>query len=503
MKKVLLVVLSLILMLVLVACSNNSNNVYTTSFKARIIESNGDTVIVEPLENEDIRRSADKISVGIGNVKKYVPEVLPEGTLVEIVYDGNINETYPAQINVLGFRTIMEESEIPTVVAYANWSPNESNLIRDCLNSDTMSISSVRHLPVFKFETKAELDEFKNKYKDDFTMNQGYDENPSFNEETANYDDDFFKDHTLILAYISAGSGSFRYGVSEVTKENGTLTMIVTQLNNPEVYTDDMSGWFLMAEVTKEYLKDCTKYDAQFVKDTNLIILTTNEIEESSQMSFELSREKSDALRFMVTNTTNWNKETCDGIPYYTFEIDNNKYGIEVYSSQIHIVDLSNGKGEAVFTGDEYSELENILTLKDILDSRLENVITTEDTIIIPNGKNENESQHIYRITKFVENAQNGIEDEIKIIQYTIEGDPITKDVRYNSSNGTFGIITDTTQDKFGVQEVYNNVYDSSYKAEAGKMQINGENYYEFKLVSGENDVSICRFMYKHSSKNL
>lgn len=503
MKKVLFVVLSLILMLVLVACGNNSNNVYTTSFKARIIESNGDTVIVEPLENEDIRRSADRISVGIGNVKRYVPEVLPVGTLVEIVYDGNINETYPAQINVLGFRTIMEESEIPTVVAYANWSPNESNLIRDCLNSDTMSISSVRHLPVFKFETKAELDEFKNKYKDDFTMNQGYDENPSFNEETANYDDDFFKDHTLILAYISAGSGSFRYGVSEVTKENGTLTMTATQLNDPEVYTDDMSGWFLMAEVTKEYLKDCTKFDAQFVKDTNLITLTTNEIEESNQISFELSKEKSDALKFMVTNSTNWTKETCDGIPNFTFELDNNKYGIEVYSSQIHIVDLSNGKGEAVFTGDEYSELENILTLKDILDSRLENVITSEDTIIISNGKNENESQHIHRITKFVENAQNGIEDEIKIIQYTIEGDPITKDVRYNSSNGTFEIITDTTQDKFGVQEVYNNVYDSSYKAKAGEIQINGDNYYEFKLVSGENEVSICRFMYKHSSKNL
>jgi len=501
MKKEFLIVLSLILMLGLVACGNSKNDIYTTSFKARIIESNGDTVIVEPLANEDIRRSSDRISVEIGNVKKYVPEILPVGTLVEIVYDGNIAETYPAQINVLGFRTIMEESEIPTVVAYANWSPNESNLIRECLNSDTMSISSVQHLPIFKFETKAELDEFKNKYKDDYTMDQGYDGNPSFNEVTGNYDDNFFKDNTLTLAYISAGSGSFRYGVSEVTKENGTLMMTVTQLNAPEVYTDDMSGWFLMAEVTKEYLKDCTKFDAQFVKDTNLITLTTNEIEESNQISFELSKEKSDALKFMVTNTTNWTKETCDGIPNFTFELDNNKYGIEVYSSQIHIVDRSNGRGEAVFTGEDYLEIEKIL--KDIFDSRLDKVVATEDTIIISNGKNENELHHINRITKFVENAQNGVEDEIKIIQYTVEGNPITKDIRYNSSNGTFEIMTDTTQDKFGEQEVYNNVYDSSYKAEAGEIQINGENYYDFKLVSGENEVSICRLMYKHSQKKI
>ncbi|MBR6253631.1 MAG: DUF4362 domain-containing protein, partial [Clostridia bacterium] len=120
-------------------------------------------------------------------------------------------------------------------------------------------------------------------------------------------------------------------------------------------------------------------------------------------------------------------------------------------------------------------------------------------TIIIPNGKNEKVLQHKIRIGKFVENTKRGIDDEIKIIQYTIEGDPIIKDVRYNSSNGTFEIITDTTQDKFGVQEVYNNVYDSSYKAKAGEIQINGDNYYEFKLISEENEANICRFMYKHS----
>ncbi len=38
----------------------------------KIIESNDNFVIVEPLENEDIRHSADKISVDIGNVKNYV-----------------------------------------------------------------------------------------------------------------------------------------------------------------------------------------------------------------------------------------------------------------------------------------------------------------------------------------------------------------------------------------------------------------------------------------------
>ena len=478
-------------MLGLVACDKESANTYT--FKGKVVEKYANSIIVEPLENEDIRRSADRISVGIGHIPDLNPPVFPEGTLVEIEYDGNVNETYPAQINAISLRTIIDdEKEIHTMVTYANWSPNESELLRECLNSDMMAISSVRHLPIFKFETKSELDEFKSRYKDDYTMDQGYDGNPSFNEVTVNYDDDFFKDHTLILAYISAGSGSFRYGVSEVTKENETLVMAVTQLNNPEVYTDDMSGWFLMAEVSKVYIKDCTKFDAQFVQDTSKITLTTYEIEEENQKSFELSKENSDALKFIVTNIKNWNKITCDGLPDYTFEIDNKKYGIEIYSSQIHIVDRSNGRGEAVFTGEYYLEIEKIL--KDILDSKLDRTVTTENTIIIPNGKNEKALQHKIRIGKFVENTKRGIDDEIKIIQYTIEGDPIAKDIRYNSSDGTFEIITDTKEDKFGVQEVTAKTYDKYYQARFERFDLdnNDTNRFYFHLVSGTVNVDIC-----------
>ena len=271
-----MIVLSLVLILGLVACGNESNNIYTASFKARIIDSSGDIVIVEPLENEDIRRSADKISVEIGNVKKFVPEALPVGTLVEIVYDGNINETYPAQINVLGFKTIMEENEIPTTVAYANWAENWGGLASDenCLDADKFIYGDLPRLPLFKFDTKTELDEFVNKYKDIFTMDHGMGNIPSFNDVIENYDEEFFNEHSLMLAYQEASSGSFRYGITEVKKENETLILKVEKLNNPEVYTDDMSGWFLMAEVEKEYIKDCTSFDAQLWGNYSGIVTT-------------------------------------------------------------------------------------------------------------------------------------------------------------------------------------------------------------------------------------
>ena len=154
--------------------------------------------------------------------------------------------------------------EVPTKVAYANWAENEGGLRQDenCLNADKYIFSDFPRLPVFKFDTKAQLDEFKNKYKDIFTMDNGYNDVASFNDITANYNDEFFESNSLILAYKEASSGSYRYAINKVIKENESLILKVKQTNNPEVHTDDMSGWFLIAEVSKDFIKDCKEIDA-------------------------------------------------------------------------------------------------------------------------------------------------------------------------------------------------------------------------------------------------
>lgn len=114
MKKILLIILSLILMLGLVACDKDSNNTY--SFKAKVIETYMNSIIVEPLENEDVRRSADKISIGLGHIPEIIPTLYPVGTLVQIEYDGNIDETYPAQITAISLKTIGQENEENTII---------------------------------------------------------------------------------------------------------------------------------------------------------------------------------------------------------------------------------------------------------------------------------------------------------------------------------------------------------------------------------------------------
>ncbi|MBQ7961539.1 MAG: hypothetical protein IJ289_02980 [Clostridia bacterium] len=71
---------------------------YHSGFNAKVLEVNENNILVEPFENEDERNSASRIYVSTelkGNGQ--LPEI-KKGDYVTISYDGQIQETYPAQI---------------------------------------------------------------------------------------------------------------------------------------------------------------------------------------------------------------------------------------------------------------------------------------------------------------------------------------------------------------------------------------------------------------------
>jgi len=153
--------------------------------------------------------------------------------------------------------------DIKTAVAYANWT--EGEMMRDCLNGDKMIISSFRHLPVYKLDTLEDLNCFKESYKNILTLDQGYDEVPSFEDVTASYDDSFFEGHTIVLAYVTAGSGSCRFDIQEVVSDGSELCLNVIQTNHPEIGTADMAGWFVIAELVNTDLTGITEFDAKLI----------------------------------------------------------------------------------------------------------------------------------------------------------------------------------------------------------------------------------------------
>ena len=154
---------------------------------------------------------------------------------------------------------LLDDKPVVTKVSYANWT--EDSRMFSCMNAEKLAISTVRHLPVYKLDTKEDLDQFKEKFGDVLTFDQGYDEVPSFNEATAGYDDSFFAEHTVVLAYVTANSGSLRFGIRDIYQDDSFFCLNVMQMNDPEVGTADMAGWFMIAEIPDADIEGITDFE--------------------------------------------------------------------------------------------------------------------------------------------------------------------------------------------------------------------------------------------------
>ena len=71
------------------------------SFVATVLEINGDSVLVQPVEDEDELRSSDEIRFNIAELADIDAEI---GSVVQVTYTGAIMESYPAQINATGWK---------------------------------------------------------------------------------------------------------------------------------------------------------------------------------------------------------------------------------------------------------------------------------------------------------------------------------------------------------------------------------------------------------------
>lgn len=137
-----------------------------------------------------------------------------------------------------------------------------------CLNAqtiaETLHLSSVLHLPVFRFDSAEELVQFMDSYGDVLSVDEGHDCAPSLRDAASAYDEDFFKENCLLAAYMTAGSGSFRYGAEVVHTDAGEVCVYVNRTNDPKVYTDDMAGWMILAPQKRSELRKCEIYDALY-----------------------------------------------------------------------------------------------------------------------------------------------------------------------------------------------------------------------------------------------
>lgn len=95
MKKIFYMLITLAVLFSFTACKGKTDD--TATFQAIILEIHDEYYLVEPVEGSAELNSADQITVPMTSMNdSSEPEV---GDILEIVYDGAIAESYPAQIS--------------------------------------------------------------------------------------------------------------------------------------------------------------------------------------------------------------------------------------------------------------------------------------------------------------------------------------------------------------------------------------------------------------------
>lgn len=155
---------------------------------------------------------------------------------------------------------MLGKNEYTAVVAYAGWADPDTFCLGG-LNAQKMYISSVQHLPIYRFDTMAQFTQFRSSC-DPAAIAQGYDEMPSLQAAAASFDEAFFEENTLLMVYVGSSSGTYRFGVNSVFCDGKALCIHVEQTNHPQVATDDMAGWLILVVVPNHVVKDCVEFDA-------------------------------------------------------------------------------------------------------------------------------------------------------------------------------------------------------------------------------------------------
>ena len=154
------------------------------------------------------------------------------------------------------------QGDFPIFTAYAGWSESDEIYTR-ALNTQKMAQSSQKHLPIYRLDTLADVEAFRSTFENDLAFEYGFDEVKSFNDTVETFaDETYLKAYSLIVVYVQANSGTYRYGVESIFCDGENFTVEVEELKHPEAVTADLAGWFIVIVVPDSMVNNCTAFDA-------------------------------------------------------------------------------------------------------------------------------------------------------------------------------------------------------------------------------------------------
>ena len=198
----------------------NSENDEQSSFFGKVIEANEKRIIVEPNENEEIRKSGDKVYVGLG---EYTDNLYTVGTNVKITYKGTVMTTYPLQVETT---KIEVKSADDFEIVFSNKKPTDSYKVYTILSKTETdkydyTIYGYDGIVNIKIEgknyllkdallqNKITMDEIIAKANNDFPNAVSYDDGGSM--------EYHYEDYTIIKCHTLDGNRDVYIGTKEMT----------------------------------------------------------------------------------------------------------------------------------------------------------------------------------------------------------------------------------------------------------------------------------------------
>ncbi|GEM_PF-572661 len=227
----------------------------TCVFTATVAEIDESSILVKPDEGSQELNSADEICIP----KTAADGIeIESGDKIEIEYDGNIAEVYPAMIDNVSLVKVIEKSENFSVSSPGSTMKSsekstkpeedgkkysENNKVQFVRSHCSETKTAFPYAVVIR--SKAELDSYYNDNKTVWGFS-GKANGISFNEAIKEYDDSFFENNALVFAVTREGSGSITYKSASIDGNNINVEKVV-----PEVNTCDMAYWHIIFEVEK------------------------------------------------------------------------------------------------------------------------------------------------------------------------------------------------------------------------------------------------------------
>ena len=146
-------------------------------------------------------------------------------------------------------------------LSWAGWT-GDASLFLGALNSDQLQTNHTQHLPIYVFKSKAELDSFITRMDEHLSLDEARDEVPAFTETAAKYDEEFFKDNSLILVYVTSGSWNTRYSATGFYCDGTSFVLHVEDTTKTDFGDAAMGGWFVSVVVDNKLIDSCSQFDA-------------------------------------------------------------------------------------------------------------------------------------------------------------------------------------------------------------------------------------------------